>query len=247
MKTRKDLPSFGYLRDIKVDINALLNHCIQQELLDPGKYNSIQVKNKTGYEDFIKMNHHHCHDYIMSANEDCENMESYKQLALTEFDESKRTGNVFESTPTTVLHRSKRIDPSRASYVPEADEHNYGVRNSLVTGEIEKLLDMFTSSVKRVRFAYMKEHHKFGAHRDYDPSYLTRYHIPLITNPGVIFFAKDNHGIERSLHLPADGRIYFLNAGHLHWVHNNSDQGRVHLIVDVHGQKELENLEELNF
>jgi aspartyl/asparaginyl beta-hydroxylase (cupin superfamily) len=47
-------------------------------------------------------------------------------------------------------------------------------------------------------------------------------------------------------HLPADGRVYFFNTGIKHWVENNSDQDRVHLIIDVHGQDELEHLVSLD-
>jgi aspartyl/asparaginyl beta-hydroxylase (cupin superfamily) len=43
-------------------------------------------------------------------------------------------------------------------------------------------------------------------------------------------------------HLPVDGRVYFFNTGIKHRVTNDSDQDRVHLIIDVHGQDELEHL-----
>lgn len=61
----------------------------------------------------------------------------YKQLYLTEFDSTKRSGNVSYDK-TTIFQRSKRLDPDHPSYLPEADEYNYGIRNELVQGEIKK-------------------------------------------------------------------------------------------------------------
>jgi aspartyl/asparaginyl beta-hydroxylase (cupin superfamily) len=129
--------------------------------------------------------------------------------------------------------------------MPEADELNYGVRTELVTGEIEKILDMFTSKITRVRLAYIAGNHDLKPHIDYDPSYIVRYHIPIITNPGVTMY-MNRSGKVYSRHLPADGKIYFFNTGIQHWVINNSDLDRVHLIIDVHGQDELSNLVSLD-
>ena len=43
-------------------------------------------------------------------------------------------------------------------------------------------------------------------------------------------------------HFPADGKIYFLNTGHIHWAENNSDEERIHLIVDTKDQTDIDNL-----
>ena len=45
-------------------------------------------------------------------------------------------------------------------------------------------------------------------------------------------------------HFPADGRVYFLNTGLKHWAENNSNEGRIHLIVDTKNQEDLVSLEE---
>ncbi|NBR25862.1 MAG: hypothetical protein EBU08_19200, partial [Micrococcales bacterium] len=87
--------------------------------------------------------------------------------------------------------------------------------------------------------------HDLKPHIDYDPSYIVRYHIPIITNPGVTMY-MNRSGKVYSRHLPADGKIYFFNTGIQHWVINNSDLDRVHLIIDVHGQDELSNLVSLD-
>ena len=51
------------------------------------------------------------------------------------------------------------------------------------------------------------------------------------------------HKEDFKVHFPADGRVYFLNTGHIHWAENNSDEGRIHLIIDTKTQEDLQWLE----
>jgi aspartyl/asparaginyl beta-hydroxylase (cupin superfamily) len=83
-------------------------------------------------------------------------------------------------------------------------------------------------------------------HVDYDPSYISRYHIPIITNSDVTMYIQRGDNVAQ-YSMSADGRIYFFNSGLKHWVKNNSQFDRLHLIIDVHGQHDLENLEEIIF
>jgi aspartyl/asparaginyl beta-hydroxylase (cupin superfamily) len=75
-------------------------------------------------------------------------------------------------------------------------------------------------------------------HVDYDPSYITRYHVPVFTNDQVVFGGQTKNG-NISYTMPADGSVYFFNSGMVHWVSNNSDVPRLHLIVDTNGQDDL--------
>jgi aspartyl/asparaginyl beta-hydroxylase (cupin superfamily) len=75
-------------------------------------------------------------------------------------------------------------------------------------------------------------------HVDYDPSYITRYHIPIITNPDVVFgYSLKN--IDYNYQMTADGSVYFFNSGVKHWVKNLGTEPRLHLIVDTNGQDDL--------
>jgi hypothetical protein len=240
MKNRKQLPEFGYLSNIKVDIPRLVTHCEKEGLLDPNRYVDIQVSANSATRDLTVANHVHKNTFFLEDGAESLEGEKYRQLYLTEIDPSKRVGEVGV-VPTTMLGRLKRLDSTRAEYLPEADERNYGVRNELVSGYLAEVLDMFESKLARVRFAYLAPHFKVKPHVDYDPSYVTRYHIPLITNTACIV------GVERKSRqvittFPANGRVYFLNTGLKHWVENCSDEPRIHLIIDVHEQTELEHL-----
>lgn len=244
MKNRKQLPCFGYLDNFKIDMPALMTHLEVNGLLNFDNYNDINLKEQSAMKDFIVANEY-CHSSFFKEDEaEIMNSDKFRHLMLTKFDESKRTNNV-DFKFTSVYERQRRLDPSNPNYMPEADELNYGVRTELVTGEIEKILNMFTSKITRVRLAYIAGNHDLKPHVDYDPSYIVRYHIPIITNTGVSMYMKRNSQVYKK-HLPADGRVYFFNTGIMHWVNNDSNQDRVHLIIDVHGQDELAHLVSLD-
>ena len=134
--------------------------------------------------------------------------------------------------------RTKRLDPSDPRYLPEADELNYGVRNKYATGPFEDILNQFKGKITRVRLAYLTPGFSIKPHVDYDPSYITRYHIPLITNDNVVMgFSKGD--ATHLYHMPADGSVFFFNSGIKHWVDNNGTEARLHLIIDTHGQEDL--------
>lgn len=245
MKNRKQLPRFGYLKNISIDVDAVLAFLKEKNLLDFSEYNDIKVSADSKYKNFVVANEF-CKDNFFKE-EDAPMMEGehYKQLYLTEFDESKLSGKV-ELHNTNIFERTRRLDPSKSNYLPEADELNYGVFNDLVTGELEKVLNKFSSKITRVRLAWLKDHAEIKPHVDYDPSYITRFHIPLITNPDAKMYILRGDDVAE-MHLPAENKVYFFNSGLKHWVKNDGDQGRLHLIVDVHGQQELEELEEIIF
>jgi hypothetical protein len=244
MKNRKQLPCFGYLDNLHIDMPALIEHLRTNGLLEFDDYNDMNLKSQSTMRDFLVANEY-CHSSFFKEEEsELMNSDKLKHIMLTKFDESKRTDKVnFKFT--SAYERQRRLDPNSPHYMPEVDELNYGVRTELVTGEIEKIFNMFTSKITRVRLAYIAGNHDVKPHIDYDPSYITRYHIPIITNTGVSMYMSRNEKVYKK-HLPADGRIYFFNTGIKHWVENNSDQNRLHLIIDVHGQSELEHLVSLD-
>jgi hypothetical protein len=245
MKNRKQLPRFGYLKNISIDVDAILSFLKEKNMLDFDEYNDIKVSSNSKHKNFVIANEF-CKDNFFKE-EDAPMMEGdhYKQLYLTDFDETKLSGKVNLHN-TNIFERTKRLDPTKNVYLPEADELNYGVFNKLVDGELEKFLNKFNSKITRVRLAWLKGNAEIKPHVDYDPSYIVRFHIPLITNDKAKMYILRGNDVAE-MHLPADNRVYFFNSGLKHWVKNNSDQGRLHLIVDVHGQIELDQLEELLF
>lgn len=248
-RNRKQLPPFGYLKDRNIDIKKLLSYCRENNLLNQEDYEDINVtkdNHPTGssYTAFVIANEF-CKESFFKEDE-AKHMEGqkYRQLYLTEFDKSKRS-NAVTLKNTTIFERTKRLNPSDPRYLPEADERNYGMKNELATGLVGELLDSFKSPLARVRFAYLAPGFQIKPHVDYDPSYIVRFHIPLITNKQCTLGASVKNE-KKEVHLPADGNIYFLNTGYKHWAANNSSDPRIHLIVDVQNQDDLHDLAEFN-
>lgn len=243
MKTRKQLPCYGVLSHIKIDMPKLYQHLQNTGLLDFGSYNDIQYSKAEQFQGYIAAGNTVLNSYF--KEDDADNLESkrFRQVQLTKFDPSKSNGPV-EIKETTFFERVKRLRQGDSRYVPEADELNYGIKTELLTGELDKVYNLFDSRVTRARLAWMGPGHSIKPHFDYDTTLICRYHIPIITNPGVLFYMQKSSKIYE-LYMPADGKVYFFNTGLKHWVHNKSQFDRLHLIFDVHGQKELEHLEEI--
>lgn len=171
--------------------------------------------------------------------------ESYKQLYLTRAPESVLKQNVRAEATASPGRRLARLNPNSPFYDPIADEMNYTERSEWVRGIFAEILDAFApDQPKRVRLAYLAPRFEIAPHVDYDPSYIVRYHIPIVTNSlCTMNVIRDQKAENR--HFPADGGVYFFNAGLKHWAQNQSDSARLHLIVDVHGQHHLERVEAL--
>ena len=223
--------------------DAIVKHLKENNLLDFNRYTDIKYSANSKHQAFVVSNEF-CKTNFFTESE-APNMEGelYRQLYLTDFDTNKSSEKVSLHN-TNIFERTKRLDPSDPRYLPEADELNYGVRNDLVKGILADILDSFTSKITRVRLAYLSPRFEIKPHVDYDPSYIVRYHLPLITNNKVIMGFERN-GNQLEYHLPADGKLYFFNSGIKHYVRNDSTEGRLHLIIDVHGQDELAQLKEL--
>ncbi len=244
MLNRKQLPAFAVLNDLQFDIQEIIHHCEKHSLFNFDKYIDINYSAQTHMSKFVFENQFSRHQFFSEKKSDFLEGEKYKQLYLTEYageviKENKDSKDaLFTDKVDNIFFRSKRLDPKNARYSPIADEKNYGQRNRHVQGIFEKILDSFKSPVTRVRLAYLSPHFQLKPHVDYDPSYITRYHIPILTNELCSLHVIKNKS-HFSTYFPADGRVYFLNTGLLHWAVNDSDCPRLHLIIDTFGQKDL--------
>lgn len=243
-KTRKELPCYGYIDGMTVDIDKILKYLEDNNLLNFKEYNDIHLSNGGNFEGYVRAHEYVQNNFFKDADTPSLEGDKFRQIQLTQFDTSKSKG-MPEIKATTELERQRRLDPRSENYLPEADEYNYGIRGPLVKGELEKILDMFKSKITRARLAFLDAGHEIKAHYDYDTAYITRYHIPLLTKPEVKFYTKRNGAVYEH-HFESDGRVYFLNAGYVHWVKNDSDSPRLHLIIDCAEQYELDRLVSLD-
>ncbi len=249
-KTRKQLPPFGFIKDIKINIESIISFCKKNNYFDISDYEDINVSSNSSMTDFVKANSFSKNNFFKDDDEP--NLESrlYKQKYITEMyteklakERKKYLDKIHIVDNNNIMKRTRRLNPKNVLYNPAADEYNYGKRNHLVKGEVENVLNIFKGGLTRVRFAYLAPNFSLKPHVDYDPSYITRFHIPLITNEQCLMAVKVK-GETKKVHFPANGNIFFLNAGHIHWAENNSNESRIHLIVDTKDQLDLKNLVE---
>jgi len=236
MKNRKQLPAFMSLKR-KFDVASVLDYCKNAGLFDYERYNDIKKSADSHYKNFLVGNAYSKNSFFIDNHERPLEGELYKQLYLTGY-KAPEVRELAESQ-TTVKTRLRRLDPGSMDYVPELDEHNYGTPTEHYAGALKELLDTFHSPLTRVRLAVLMPGMTIKRHRDYDPSYICRYHLPLITNSQVEFGMQVN-GQDELFNMPADGSIYFFNSGLPHWVSNRSTEPRLHLIVDTNGQLDLD-------
>lgn len=241
MLNRKQLPAFGVLQSLRFDIEKIRSYCEQKGFLDTTKYNDVKASANSDIKQILEANHYAKNNFFKEEDAPSLEGEKYVQLYLTGMDPAKRS-KVFKLEEDNPKIRFRRLRPTDPHYLPEADEHNYGVRNERVAGPLEELLDSFKAPLARVRFAAMAPGFEIKPHTDYDPTYITRFHLPIVTNEKCRLFAEQNgNTIEK--HMPADGRVYFLNTGVKHWAVNHGETWRIHILIDVKNQDDLPDLE----
>lgn len=91
------------------------------------------------------------------------------------------------------------------------------------------VLDEIKCEKESVRFLRLAAGAKIKEHKDYFIGIedgTVRLHIPVITNP-LIEFYLDGERVEMK-----EGELWYLDFGLKHRVENNSDQDRIHLVLD---------------
>jgi hypothetical protein len=235
MKTRKELPPFLSLKR-KININEVIKYLEANNYLEYSNYTDIKKSSESHYKNFLVGNSYSKNAFFLEKDGEKLEGELYKQLYITSY---KYNQNYLNESDTSVKTRLRRIQKDKLIYVPELDEHNYGAPTKHYTGIIEKILSEFISPLTRVRLAVLMPGMTIKKHRDYDPSYICRYHIPIITNNAVEFGMEiDKKDI--IFHMKNDGSIYFFNSGLPHWVSNKGESPRLHLIVDTNGQLDID-------
>jgi hypothetical protein len=96
---------------------------------------------------------------------------------------------------------------------------------------VRQVLASFGEVLGRSRLMKLAAGAEVSAHVDFNYHWYTRLriHIPVITNPQVIF-----HCAEQETHMRA-GECWIFDSWRRHWVDNDSDEDRVHLVIDTAG------------
>lgn len=173
-------------------------------------------------------------DFIVSQNDrgyTSYSAGNYNLYTVTEFDPD------FKPKDNGVM---KNIAESKKD--PRWEERAYVKIADWVKGTyIEEVLKTFKGQVSRCNVRVMDPGGKITEHMDYDTTFSVRYHIPLITNDKAWFTIRRSRDDEPEIfRMEADGSTYFLNQGILHAAFNEGDTSRIHLMICVNGQEDLQ-------
>lgn len=242
MFRRESLPLFKVLPDCRINIEKLQKHILTKNLSDYSRY--IDLDTGGEYEHLCNQNDH-IHRKFVDKNElehgkGCYNGKSFRQLALTSFDSESFPNVKMEKK---IENRSKAVrmssNPESKNYLPQLDERNYRVPNEFVDDVFEEVLNTFKAPYTRVRLAVLMPEFECEPHIDYNTNYSIRVHIPIFTNLKTFFCYDDPKRETTKQHMPADGRIWFVNTGYRHWVENYGSSPRLHLVVSLLDQRDL--------
>lgn len=222
---------------LKIDIQKLYNEFIANGFEDWDLYDGLK-KGKASDNGLVVRNI--LLSYFLAEGEDkSQGGEAYKMLCLTDYNGELDTTDLAITDPTKLERISNPLHPL---YVPEADEKNYDKRNAYCKGYVSKVMDLIEEKVghvTRTRYAVLMPGEEIKEHRDINTDKAIRIHIPLMTDKEVIFGVRGKKTcIEQ--HMPSDGSIWFINQAYPHYVKNNSDKPRVHLVMSVVGQGLIE-------
>jgi hypothetical protein len=151
--------------------------------------------------------------------------------------------NGYTQIPVTNFKDASYTHPNPATGIdPEGDERNYRELEEWAKGTyIEEVLSMF-SSPTRTRFCVISPGGYIKPHIDYNTDYSVRYQIPITTNDWCYVGVQRKGEKPELVHLPADGSVWFMNQGFNHAAWNMGKTDRIHMVVCVDSQEDL-NLE----
>lgn len=224
IKKRNELPGIQKL-NLEFDIARLRKALLEMESVQ--EWDGLSSEYKSLCEIFDQLP-----PFFMDTNCADGTCTNYEQLALTEFDDRfsleqrvERSGTFWDKTSP---HRN-----------PKADERFYRKPVAHIPEYLMTILNHFSPYVHRARFAKLAPGHQVKPHIDYDTTYSVRLHIPIVTDPSCVLGVEYPDKTREEVHLPADGSVYFINQGLLHWATNPSNIHRVHLILSIDSQRFL--------
>ena len=109
--------------------------------------------------------------------------------------------------------------------------------------DMDKILDKIPAEKERVRLMKLEAGTKIAKHtdkvdKDIKSGKIIRLHIPVVTNENVVMKSWLKSGIAEFR--MAKGECWWLDVSLPHQVDNNSDEDRVHLVVDIYNNDTIQ-------
>jgi Aspartyl/Asparaginyl beta-hydroxylase len=157
----------------------------------------------------------------------------------------------FNTLPLTVFDEdfdlSQRVEMSNsiwdrrvAKNSTKLDERFYRKPVDGIPEHTASVMAAFAPFVHRTRYTKLNSGQSISEHVDYDTKYSVRLMMAIDTNDKCLNSWRMPDGRIETVHIPADGSIWFINQGLPHWADNPGDSDRVHLILSVDSQSVLD-------
>ena len=230
---RKQLPGL-----VKVEYNDTAQIVEDMKVVDVDKFVSINLARSTEFDTY-PLAHRAVYDtFFKSKDEGSLASDLYVQYTFSEQAPRTASAELLSKSGETVKSRLRRLQEDSPHYIPETDDSKYSDLTDECPDSVKKLVDLIKSTgdtVSRVRLAGVAPGHNILLHRDHDPTKLIRLHVPITTNDKCLVSCENKQHEIVSAHME-EGGLYVLNTGRRHAVSNDSDEWRVHLLIDVRGQ-----------
>lgn len=130
------------------------------------------------------------------------------------------------------LHSRNGLEGNEGNILTIIDDKVFKPTSILKKCEyFQKILNDLNTDIYLVRLMKLDAGGYIAPHNDgyqfHDRSKMIRCHIPIITNELVFF------GINDKKYNLKKGYLYYTRVDKKHWVKNNSDQDRIHLVIDI--------------
>ncbi len=115
---------------------------------------------------------------------------------------------------------------------------------------VRDIMSKIPSTFERVRLMKIKANSEIGKHSDkidkdfgFDDGNIVRIHVPIRTNKDVEFYLWE--GRKKLTNYLKVGYFYYVDVRAPHSVVNNSDEDRIHLVMDTYINHEIKKLLEI--
>jgi len=210
---KRNLPAFIELPHIVPNVDDLIKSFDQ---LSHRKNNSYEMQ-------FAEIRDELASNFPFEKN-------GYDYVVVTDIDEQYKI-DIKKESP---IQMYKNVMRGKA---PALDCRNYVNFKEDVPIAVREFLQQFKGQVSRTRFAVLKSKMTIYEHADNGIHHTIRVHVPLISDDKNLFFIRSANGIEYKYLEP--GKVYYTNTALPHFVINNSNIDRLHLVLSLNSLDDI--------
>lgn len=198
--------------------------------------------NKVEYACLLKLNFPDLRDLTEKIADKIPAIESQFKNHYSKYNKGQSWGAISLRGYSSDITMIEKPSSMSESWQKEHENENFFLQDTSLRAdfpEVEAILSNFpTNNFDRIRLmklapggGELSRHVDAGDAGVVDGAVM-RFHIPIITNPKVIFTMWDTEGEERKLHMK-EGEAWLFDMRKPHMAVNGGDHIRIHLVIDV--------------